>query len=94
MQEETPEPVPGWSVVCATVEEWQELIESLKEYKTGPEKHLCRILEQDYLPEIVDIVAQRVCFCVCMCVCVRLGDCEYSRCNANAITCQFLHPLS
>lgn len=64
VQEEAPEPEPGWMVACTTVEEWQEFIDSLKEYKTGPEKHLCRVLEQEYLPEIVDIIAQRVCFCV------------------------------
>lgn len=64
VEKEAPEPELGWSVVCTTVEEWEGLIESLKEYKTGPEKHLCRILEQNFLPEIVEIIAQRVRFCV------------------------------
>ena len=50
----------GWNIVCSTSEEWREFIEPLKSVKSGPEKHLCRLLEQEFLPEIEEIIIERV----------------------------------
>lgn len=39
----------GWTIACSSVEEWNEVIESLKEFKHNETKKLFRTLQGTYM---------------------------------------------
>ncbi|ESO97966.1 hypothetical protein LOTGIDRAFT_209165 [Lottia gigantea] len=49
-----------WHMVCCTLEDWQNLAEFFKESEVKCEKALYRTIVEDFLPEIPNIVAERV----------------------------------
>ena len=51
----------GWRIVCSTSEEWEELIEKLRESKKTETKRLCNYLNDELLPEILYLLQQKVC---------------------------------
>ena len=49
-----------WQLVCDSLDEWTQLSESFKDTKTAKEKKLHKIIENDFLPEIPAIMADKV----------------------------------
>lgn len=50
-----------WSVVCSTEEEWQAFVKELKHRKHKEDKKLRKIIANDFLPLIAEIIAEKVC---------------------------------
>lgn len=50
----------AWSLVCDTEEQWVSLAESIKDKTSPQERHLYRIISQDFLPEISSMIEHKV----------------------------------
>lgn len=58
-------PPPGaergaWSLVCDTEEQWVSLAESIKDKSSPQDRHLYRIISQNFLPEISSMIEHKV----------------------------------
>ena len=49
-----------WSLVCSTEEEWQALVKTLKKNKHKQDKKLRKIIANDFIPLIADIIVEKV----------------------------------
>ncbi|TRY54533.1 hypothetical protein DNTS_033399, partial [Danionella cerebrum] len=49
----------AWSVVCETEEQWLSLAESVQDKTTPQDRHLHRILTQNFLPEISNMIEHK-----------------------------------
>lgn len=57
--------VPGykrgpWSLVCETEEQWVSLAESIKDKSSPQDRHLYRVISQNFLPEISSMIEHKV----------------------------------
>lgn len=50
----------AWSLVCDTEEQWVNLAESVKDKISPQDRHLYRIITQNFLPEISNMIEQKV----------------------------------
>lgn len=50
----------AWSLVCSTEEQWVNLAESIKDKISPQDRHLYRIITQNFLPEISNMIEQKV----------------------------------
>ncbi|XP_026094716.1 cat eye syndrome critical region protein 2-like isoform X2 [Carassius auratus] len=62
--ESVEEPKPAtdrgaWSLVCSTEEQWVNLAESIKDKISPQDRHLYRIITQNFLPEISNMIEQK-----------------------------------
>ncbi|XP_051885517.1 uncharacterized protein LOC127577907 isoform X2 [Pristis pectinata] len=48
-----------WSLVCHTLEEWKHLAESFRESQCAKEKKLYKILTENFIPEISNLLVQK-----------------------------------
>lgn len=58
-------PLPGhkrgtWSLVCDTEEQWVSLAESIKDKTSPQDRHLHRVISQNFLPEISSMIEHKV----------------------------------
>ena len=49
-----------WSLVCSTLEEWQDFIKQLKKSNHKQDKKLKKVLAKDFLGLIPDIIEEKV----------------------------------
>ncbi|RVE72284.1 hypothetical protein OJAV_G00060330 [Oryzias javanicus] len=49
----------AWSLVCDTEEQWVELAESLKDKTSPQDRHLHRVISQNFLPEISSMIEHK-----------------------------------
>ncbi|XP_036067207.1 cat eye syndrome critical region protein 2-like, partial [Oryzias melastigma] len=49
----------AWSLVCDTEEQWMELAESLKDKTSPQDRHLHRVISQNFLPEISSMIEHK-----------------------------------
>ncbi|XP_056138378.1 chromatin remodeling regulator CECR2 [Lampris incognitus] len=49
----------AWSLVCDTEEEWVSLAESIKDKTSPQDRHLYRIISQNFLPEISSMIEHK-----------------------------------
>lgn len=49
-----------WSLVCDTEEQWVNLAESIKDRISPQDRHLHRIITQNFLPEISNMIEHKV----------------------------------
>ncbi|XP_076878248.1 chromatin remodeling regulator CECR2 isoform X2 [Brachyhypopomus gauderio] len=49
----------AWSLVCDTEEQWARLAESIKDKSSPQDRHLYRIITQNFLPEISNMIEHR-----------------------------------
>ncbi|KAL2093277.1 hypothetical protein ACEWY4_010589 [Coilia grayii] len=49
----------AWSLVCDTEEEWVRLAESIKDKQSPQDRHLYRIITQNFIPEIASMIEHR-----------------------------------
>lgn len=49
-----------WSLVCDTEEQWVKLAESIKDRISPQDRHLHRIITQNFLPEISNMIELKV----------------------------------
>lgn len=49
-----------WSLVCETEEQWVSLAESIKDKTSPQDRHLYRIISQNFLPEISSMIEHKV----------------------------------
>lgn len=49
-----------WSLVCETEEQWVSLAESIKDKTSPQDRHLYRIISQNFLPEIRSMIEHKV----------------------------------
>ncbi|XP_062856846.1 chromatin remodeling regulator CECR2 [Trichomycterus rosablanca] len=49
----------AWSLVCDTEEQWVQLAESIKDKTSPQDRHLYRIITQNFLPEISSMIKHR-----------------------------------
>ncbi|XP_066505217.1 chromatin remodeling regulator CECR2 [Hoplias malabaricus] len=49
----------AWSLVCDTEEQWARLADSIKDKNSPQDRHLYRIITQNFLPEISNMVEHR-----------------------------------
>lgn len=50
----------AWSVICETEEQWLNLAESIKDKISPQDRHLHRIITQNFLPEISNMIEHKV----------------------------------
>lgn len=50
----------AWSLVCDTEEQWVNLAESVKDKISPQDRHLHRIITQNFLPEIRNMIEHKV----------------------------------
>lgn len=50
----------AWSLVCDTEEQWVSLAESIKDKTSPQDRHLYRIISQNFLPEISSMIEHKV----------------------------------
>lgn len=50
----------AWSLVCDTEEQWASLAESIKDKTSPQDRHLYRIISQNFLPEISSMIEHKV----------------------------------
>ncbi|XP_043915110.1 bromodomain-containing protein DDB_G0280777-like [Protopterus annectens] len=48
-----------WSLLCQSLDEWQNLAESFKSSKSSKERKLCKILTENFIPEIGNLLIQK-----------------------------------
>lgn len=56
-----------WELLCSTSEEWEELTESFRGSKQSYERSLFKVLNDDLLPDILQMITAKVCivyFCI------------------------------
>jgi poly(A) polymerase Pap1 len=74
---------PRWHLICSTVEEWQEVADSLKYSTTKEAKELYKCIVNDFLPEMPAIMEARVSnSCTCFVALV-----SYQKCNLIKVGC-------
>ena len=74
---------PRWHLICSTVEEWQEVADSLKYSTTKEAKELYKCIVNDFLPEMPAIMEARVSnSCTCF-----VGLVSYQKCNLIKVGC-------
>lgn len=49
----------AWSLVCETEEQWVSLAESIKDKPTSQDRHLYRVITQNFLPEIRTMIVHK-----------------------------------
>lgn len=49
-----------WSLVCETEEQWVSLAESIKDKTSPQDRHLYRVITQNFLPEISSMIEHKV----------------------------------
>ncbi|KAJ8391062.1 hypothetical protein AAFF_G00096830 [Aldrovandia affinis] len=49
----------AWSLVCATEEQWLSLADSIKDKTSPQDRHLYRIISQNFLPEIKSMIEHK-----------------------------------
>lgn len=49
-----------WSLVCATEQEWNEFVKKLKKSHQKQDKRLRKVIVNDFLPLIPEIIAEKV----------------------------------
>ena len=49
-----------WKMICSTIEEWEELIEKLKECRKGDGRRLYKFLNDELLPDVTYSLQQKV----------------------------------
>lgn len=52
----------AWSLVCDTEVQWASLAESIKDKTSPQDRHLHRIITQNFLPEISNMIEHKVSF--------------------------------
>lgn len=52
-----------WSVVCSSEEEWNTFVKQLKKNKHKEDKKLRKVLVNDFLPLIAEIIVEKVGAC-------------------------------
>lgn len=50
----------AWSLVCDTEEQWVRLAESIKDKTSPQDRHLYRVISQNFLPEISSMIEHKV----------------------------------
>ena len=50
----------AWSLVCDTEQQWASLAESIKDKTSPQDRHLYRIISQNFLPEISSMIQHKV----------------------------------
>lgn len=50
----------SWSLVCENEEQWTRLAESIKDKTSPQDRHLFRIITQNFLPEISSMIEHKV----------------------------------
>uniref|UniRef100_A0A3Q4HG89 Cat eye syndrome critical region protein 2-like n=1 Tax=Neolamprologus brichardi TaxID=32507 RepID=A0A3Q4HG89_NEOBR len=50
----------AWSLVCDTEEQWLSLAESIKDKTSPQDRHLYRVISQNFLPEISNMIEHKV----------------------------------
>jgi len=50
----------SWSLVCSTVDEWTEVLAMLKKTGHKDDKKLRKILSNDFMPLIEELIAEKV----------------------------------
>lgn len=50
----------AWSLVCETEEQWVRLADSIKDKNSPQDRHLYRIITQNFLPEISSMIEHKV----------------------------------
>lgn len=50
----------AWSLVCETEEQWLSLAESIKDKTSLEDRHLYRVISQNFLPEISSMIEHKV----------------------------------
>ena len=51
---------PDWKVACSTSEEWEELIDNLRQSKKPDTKRLCNYLNDELIPDVLYLIQQKV----------------------------------
>lgn len=50
----------AWSLVCDTEEQWVRLADSIKDKTSPQDRHLYRVISQNFLPEISSMIEHKV----------------------------------
>ena len=83
---------PRWHLICSTVEEWQEVADSLKYSTTKEAKELYKCIVNDFLPEMPAIMEARVSnSCTCFVTLVSYQKCNLIKIGCFCIFFFFLH---